>query len=395
MTAPGAMRLAFVCPRFSQGSTVGGAEALIKQLALRAAGMGHTVDFLTTCATNHFTWANDLPAGVRATDGLNVHFFPVDGNRDIETFLRVQDRICRGQAVSAGEQDAWLRNNVNSTPLCEHLGRHAAGYDRIVAGPYLFSLVCSAAAVAPDRTFLVPCLHDEPFAYLDCFRRMFASVRGCLHNSEPERDLARRLYALGDDRAFVVGMGIEPFQCDAAAFAQRRNLSSPYLLYAGRREPMKGTPLLVAYFEAFRRRTRRELTLVLAGAGPVNVPPSLGSDVMDVGFLQESEKREAMAGAAAFCHPSLYESLSIVLLETWMAGTPALVHAGSAVMQDQCRRSGGGLWFRCYPEFEEELVRLLDQPGLRDAMGASGRRYVQSEYAWPAVDRRLRTALAI
>ena len=40
-----------------------------------------------------------------------------------------------------------------------------------------------------------------------------------------------------------------------------------------------------------------------------------------------------MAGALAFCHPSVNESFGIVLLESWLARTPALVHAGSDVLQ--------------------------------------------------------------
>ena len=100
-----------------------------------------------------------------------------------------------------------------------------------------------------------------------------------------------------------------------------------------------------------------------------------------------------MAGAAVFCHPSINESLSIVLLESWLAGTPALVHARSPVLQWQCRQSGGGLWFRTYPEFEEELALLIDQPELRKTLGQAGKAYVQSAYAWPAVAQRLFAAL--
>jgi glycosyltransferase involved in cell wall biosynthesis len=100
-----------------------------------------------------------------------------------------------------------------------------------------------------------------------------------------------------------------------------------------------------------------------------------------------------MAGAVAFCHPSVNESLSIVLLESWINETPALVHAGSEVMRFLCRRSNGGLWFGSYPEFEESLSLLLDRPDTRREMGQLGRSYVQREYAWPAVEQRLLGAL--
>ena len=56
-------RLAFVSPRYSSGATVGGAETLLRNLAVRAAASGFDVTFLTTCATNHFTWTNDRREG--------------------------------------------------------------------------------------------------------------------------------------------------------------------------------------------------------------------------------------------------------------------------------------------------------------------------------------------
>ena len=100
-----------------------------------------------------------------------------------------------------------------------------------------------------------------------------------------------------------------------------------------------------------------------------------------------------MAGATAFIHPSVNESLSIVLLEAWLTGTPCLVTAFSDVMRYQCEQSGGGLWFRSYPEFEEQLTLLLDRPELRLELGRSGRAFVEREYNWSVVARKLFHAL--
>ena len=100
-----------------------------------------------------------------------------------------------------------------------------------------------------------------------------------------------------------------------------------------------------------------------------------------------------MAGAVAFCHPSVNESLGIVILESWLCGTPVLVHAVSDVLRDHCARSGGGLWFRNYPEFEESLTLMLDRSDLNQAMGAAGRTYVQQKYSWHRVTQKMFHAL--
>ncbi|MBM4149898.1 MAG: glycosyltransferase family 4 protein, partial [Lentisphaerae bacterium] len=317
-----------------------------------------------------------------------------DEDRDLHSFAKAQSMISSGADVPQDVQRAWLSNGINSRAMTVWLARNASGLDRVITGPYLFGLTCAAAAVVPDKTLLLPCLHDEAFAYLSCFREMFSSVRGCIFNSEPERDLAVSLHSLPAERLFVVGMGLDPFESDPAAFGRSRGIPAPYIFYAGRREPLKGTPLLVDYFAAFKARTGSPLRLVLAGAGSVERPRSFADHVLDVGFLGEQEKRDAMAGALVFAHPSVNESLSIVLLESWLAGAPALVHACGRVLVHQCRRSNGGLWFRNYPEFEEALLLLEKNPGLRDALGKAGRGMVEKEYSWQAVDEKLGAALA-
>lgn len=386
-----AQRLAFVAPRFAEGGTVGGAETLLKALAERCAKAGRSVDFLTTCATNHFTWENTVPPGSRRIGDLNVHFFPVNGDRDVESFLRVQSKIDQRLPVSAAEEESWIANSVNSRALIEHL--RSTEYDRVVLGPYLFGVTWYGSAVRPDRTFLVPCLHDESFAYLRIMKAMFDRVRGCLFNTAPERELARRLYDFPDSKSAVVGLGMDAFTADPRAFAARRGIAAPYVVYSGRREPLKGTPLLCEYLNVFRQRTGKDLKIVFTGSGQIDAPDELRPHLLDVGFVSEQEKREAMAGAVCFIHPSVNESLGIVLLESWLAGTPALVHAKSEVLRDQCRRSGGGLWFTHYPEFEESLLRLCEQPELRARLGASGRAFVEREYSWSAVESRMFDAL--
>lgn len=388
------MRVVFVCPRLHEAGTVGGAETLIYRLAVAAVELGHQVELLVTCAKNHFTWANELPEEAFERDGMTVRRFRVNPTRDVECFQRCQEAICRGQVLTEDEEDQWLRNSVNSDGLLAYLDAHAAQIDRIVAGPYLFGLVVAVAQRFLEKVLLAPCLHDEPFARVGLIRKMFEGVRGFLFNTEPERQLAYRLFqSLKPHTDAVVAMGIEPFTVDASAFARRTGITGDYLVYCGRREPLKGTPLLVDYVDCFRHRTGRDIQLVMTGSGAVEVPPEMAHAFHDLGFVSEQEKREAMAGAVAFCHPSINESLSIVLLEAWLAGSPALVHGRGAVLKWQCVRSNGGLWFENYPEFEASLLYLLEHRDQAKQMAQQGRAYTIQQYSPPAVRERLRVAL--
>lgn len=387
------MRLAWITPRFAPEGIVGGAETLIRHLATLAAGAGHECHLLTTCARDHTTWANAREPGEEDVDGVRVHYFPVNGDRDVARFLEVQGRMDRGREVSRDDEEAWLANSVCSRELRAWLEREADGFDAVLAGPYLFGIILQASRIVSDRFWLIPCLHDEPFARLKVVEEMFHAARGCLFNSEPERELARRLYGLPPTFGAVVGMALDPFEADPAAFASRHGLDRPYVLYCGRREEGKNTHLLFDYMNTYCERRDGAVALALAGSGDLKPPEKLGPHIVDAGFVTEVEKREAMAGASVFIHPSTNESFGIVLLEAWLAGTPALVHARGDVLRWQCASARGGLWFRYYPEFEAMLDRLLEDKSLNTALAENGKRFVRDTYSRDAITARLFKAL--
>ena len=369
-------KIAIVSPRLPTGGAVGGAETLLLNLAKLAVEGGADVTFLTTCSTNRDgRWPNDIPAGESVYEGLKVIRFPVD-ERDL--FRNLGD--------------------VNSHALLDHL--RAVHYDRLVTGPYLFGLVMSVAALAPDRTILVPCIHDEADARLPQVRKMFTAVRGFCFNTEPERDLAASLYGpevLSPERPCgVVGYAQPDFPSDPAAGRKLAGTDAPYIIYCGRRDPLKGTPLVIDYWKAFRDRyPKMGLKLVLTGVGNVDIPEGCQKDLIDLGDVADPRKRhDLMAGALAFCHASVNESLSIVLLESWLARRPVLVHANGVVLREQTKRANGGLWFRDFAEFNECIEVLLGNPELADALGASGRNFVLAEYSPEAVRRRFLETLA-
>ncbi|WFB36538.1 glycosyltransferase family 4 protein [Kiritimatiellota bacterium B12222] len=387
------MKLAFITPRFLVGGVVGGAETLIRDLAQTCVSAGHEVHLLTTCATNHFTWSNDREPGEETVDGLQVHYFRVNDDRNIETFLRIQNQIDKERPVSREDQQRWADNNVCSRELSDWLRSNGESLDAILVGPYLFGITLESAKIFPERTWLIPCLHDEAFAKLDIVADMFHATKGSLFNSEPEKALAMRLYNLDESCGQVVGMAMEPFEADPDAFAKKHGLSTPYVLYCGRQEGGKNTPLLLDYMHSYIERRQGAVMLVLTGSGDVPVPEKLRPHLFNAGFVSEQEKHDAMAGAVAFIHPSTNESFGIVLLEAWLAKTPAIVHARGEVLRWQCEQAEAGLWFRYYPEFEAMLDRLLEDQNLNQRLGQNGRHYVLNTYGREAIAERLFSVL--
>jgi glycosyltransferase involved in cell wall biosynthesis len=346
------------------------------------------VEVLTTCARDHLTWRNVLPPGATTEHGVTVRRFPVTP-RDERTFSRLHRRILRGGRLTVEEEIRWAEESVSSPPLYAHLVGHRAEYDAVCFAPYLFGTTLWGVHMVPERAVLIPCLHDEPFAYLGVVRGVFEACHGFIFNSPPEAELARKLYGLDGRLAGIVGLGFDlPVRGDVADFRRRHRLKGPILLYLGRKETGKNVPLLIEYARRYRATHRGDVTLVLAGDGPVTVPRGT-EGVRDLGYLEPIEKATAYAAATVVCQPSLNESFSIVLMEAWLAGTPVLVHARCAVTSYHAARANGGLVFADFYEFAEALTLLLEEAPLRASLGAQGRAYVEAEYAWPVVTRRL------
>ena len=60
--------------------------------------------------------------------------------------------------------------------LFHHLVGHAHTYRAIVFSPYLFWTTVVGASIAPERSVIIPCLHDEHYAYQAIFQPLLGGV---------------------------------------------------------------------------------------------------------------------------------------------------------------------------------------------------------------------------
>ena len=186
------------------------------------------------------------------------------------------------------------------------------------------------------------------------------------------------------------GIGRQPGSPGRAGPGARCRPSS---LCLGRVDEHKGTTLLAAYFARYKERHPGPLRLVLAG--PVVEAPPDHPDIDVVGSVSEGDKWELLGRGVALVTPSPWEAFSLVVAEAWSARTPVLVNAGCAATVEHCRRSGGGLYFDGYGEFEVAVDRLVADDGFGADLGRKGRAYVDARFRWPVVDRPLRIVRGI
>ena len=385
-------RIAFVVPRYGP-DILGGAETHCRVLAENLRAHGADVEVLTTCAVDHFTWRNAKPEGTELIGGVPVHRFPVSPGRDQERWWQLHVAIGSGEPLDYAHQLEWMGNSVWSEGI-QRAVEDPRRYDWIVAMPYLFGTTFWAVAGRPDRTALISCLHDEPYAWLRAVQGALSSARGCMVSTRGERELLAR--AAPEATAALVGVGFDdepPPPGAVERFCAARGIAPGFLLYAGRREEAKGLPALFGHYGAYRRDHPDAPPLALMGSGSLQIPGEISDAVIDLGFVPGAERSAAYAAASVLLHPSRLEALGMVLLEAWLCGTPALVNGASPVLREHCRESGGGLWFAGRAEFLEGLALMLSDSGLRDMMAAEGARYAAARYSWPAVRGRFLDAL--
>jgi len=378
------MKIAFVIPWY--GDIPGGAESECKNTAENLSRNGIEVEILTTCVKEfNSDWnSNYYKEGISELNGVVIRRFKVR-QRNTELFDRINSKLMKNKKVSPQEERIFVEEMINSDDLYQYIENHGSDYDYFLFIPYMFGTTYYGSLIHPEKSFLIPCLHDESYAYMDIFKNMFQNVAGIIFNAESEATLANQLFNL-KGRQIVLGLGMDTvISFDARRFREKYGIHNDFILYAGRREPGKNTPLLVDFFCKYKEYNQNELKLVLIGSGDVSIPDKFKNDIIDLGFVSKHDKYDSFAAASLLCQPSINESFSIVIMESWLCLTPVLVHSKCAVTKDHCIKGNSGLYFENFEEFEGCINFYLNNSQLREKMAINGKRYVEENFNWDRI----------
>ena len=387
-------RLGFVPARYGPG-VVGGAEAALGEIAHGLAARGWDVEVLTTCARDHFTWENEFPAGVKRDGAVTVRRFPAVVSTSRRGRAAVNAAIVARQPIDIDAQMRWMNDDVRVPALFDHILDHRDEYRALVFAPYLFWPAYACGQLEPQRSILMPCLHDEPEARLEIFQPLFSAVRGLWFLSEPERDLAHRIsVALAEHQ--VVGSGVRiPERYDPEGFRARFGIDGRFVLYVGRRERGKNWDELLLSFGRALARCPLPFSLVTIGSSEITVPSGLADRVIDLGLVSDDVRNDAFAAADAYLQPSAYESFSRTMMEAWLAGTLVIANGAAAVSRWHCERSEAGLVYDDDAEFAECLRFVAEAPEAARAIAKAGRGYALEEASWDRVLDRVEASLEV
>jgi glycosyltransferase involved in cell wall biosynthesis len=389
------MKLLFVVQRYGPEVT-GGSEAHCRAIAQRLAAR-HEVEVATSCAVDYVTWANALPPGTSRDGAVTVRRFPTARPRPLREFWTLGERVFDGRA-SEDEQRRWFALNGPDAPgLLEHLAAHGPEYDRVIFFAFRYAPSWFGLPIVAERAILMPTAEDDPLIRsCTILAPYFAAPRGYFFNTPEEKAMIGRIVGGRLPPSVTIGCGIDPAEgSPARELLDARGLPEDYLLYVGRVDRNKGCEALVRHYAAYAEGSvPAEAVLPLVLAGPVALPLPRRPGLVALGRVDDSLRDALLAHARALVMPSLFESLSLVVLEAWNRETPVLVNARCDVLLGQVRRADGGLYYRTSDDFAGAVRRLAADPAAVRAFGRQGLAYVEREYRWPLVLERIESLLA-
>ncbi|MEM7798538.1 MAG: glycosyltransferase family 4 protein [Chloroflexota bacterium] len=317
---------------------------------------------------------------------MTVRRFPVL-RRDKAAFDAVNHKIMSQQAITLEEEGIFLEEFIRSPELIGWIRANRSAYIFFFI-PYLFPTTYWGLSAAPESSVLIPCMHDEGYASLDLLRAILPQAQRVVCHTQSEIEFMQSLFKISNHQIRKIGVGINTnFRGDGDRFrAQYRLQDTPFVLYAGRRDFGKNIPQLLADWTYFKRRSGHPAKLVLMGPGQkAHIPYRIRGEVIDLGYLSRESKWDAFAAADVFVMPSFKESFSIVLMASWLMGTPAIVNGRCDVTVEHARRSNGGLFYNSTQEFMACLNWLFKHPLNGKTMGQNGRQYVLEHFTWPQI----------
>ena len=374
------MRILIVVQRYG-AEVVGGSESHARVVAHRLAKINE-VEVATTNALDYWSWSPHFPAGESMDGTVHVRRFAVTGVRS-PTFKDAERHILFEPHTLADEQ-RWLALQGPHTPgLLEFLARDGKGYDAILFYTYIYEPTAAGLPLVPERAALISTAHDEEPLRLAPYRALFQLPRAFGFLTPEERDLVHSRFHNDHIPSEVLSIGLDPPPWhDPEPFRERYAPRGPLVLYLGQVSEGKAVDELVADWIAYREDGGPG-SLVLAGMVLMPVPDR--DDIVSLGRVSDEDKYALLEAADVLVLPSHLESLGIVLLEAWQVGTPCLVSAKNKVTGGQVARANGGASYE-RAGFARALHGVIAK---RDALGESGRRYVERECTWPPFDARL------
>ncbi len=385
------MKIAVVIQRFGE-DIVGGSEYYALRLLEKLSNY-HDITVYTTKAKNYTTWKNEYSESFSSIGKIKVKRFDTVSERNMDEFNKFSDKFFSKKQRSTKDEEEWIiKQGPYSPKLLSAIEKESEFYDTFIFFTYLYYPTVFGIKLVKKPKILISTAHDELPLYLEIMKDVFYTPEAILFLTEEEKELISKVFPQkGSQIRKVIGsIGIEkPEKFNEKIFLKKFLPLLPYAIYLGRIDEGKGVDYLVKNFLKFSRK--RYIQLVLAGKLNMKIPSDFR--IKNVGFLSEEEKWSALLNAIFYIHPSMYESLSITVLEAMAVGTPVIVNGNSPVLLGHVKKSNGGLYYTNTYELFETMNLLMENDELRKKLGENGKLYIKNNYSWELVLKKFNEVL--
>jgi glycosyltransferase involved in cell wall biosynthesis len=373
----------------------GGTETALLELAGQLVKRGHRVTVLTSNQTRledfgHPRSRPHLP-DEEELDGIRIIRLRL--SRWQRTLLAKLGALCL-RSRSAYGQALWFMAHVPHLP---GMIRKAVQIkpDLLYAVPFPTATVYYAwqAAGRLGRPWVIqPHIHEAQMndSLLAIIDWLFPRASAVLTNTEPEKNflVSRGLEA---SKIRVLGQGL-PERArqagDGAAFRRRLGLDDqPLVVFLGRKVEGKGLELLLEALPQLWAEIPEAVLLLAGQTSPYfqdlleRDPRARDGRIRSLDDFPEGEKNDLLAAADVLALPSSIESFGVVFLEAWAQKKPVIgvdIPAVAALIENG--KDGLLVPAGDAQALGAALLRLLKDPGLRQALGEAGAAKVRDRY---------------
>ena len=382
------IRICFVVQRYGL-EVNGGAELHCRQLAEHMKSDDREIHVATTKAVDYSTWKNTYKKNEEVINGITVHRFPVKHQRDQARFDLINSRfLFYKEAFDYEAEREWINLQGPECPkLVKYLKDNKDYYDVFIFFTYLYYTTVIGLPEVADKAILIPTAHDEPFLKMKHYAELFHKPRFFFYNTEEERQMVNKKFHNENIPSDLGGTGVEiPDDINPERFKAKYNLND-FIVYVGRIDQGKNCGEMFRYFRAYKKRHPSDLKLVLMGKPAMDIPKD--DDILSLGFVSDEDKFDGIAAARMLLLPSIFESLSMVVLEAMCVHTNVVVNGKCPVLKGHCVKSNGALYYMNYPEFEGVVDFFLNETETAEQMKLNAYDYVQQNYQWDVITGRL------
>lgn len=405
-------KIAFVVVRYGV-EVNGGAEYHCRMLAERLVGL-YEVHVLTT---NLKTYASTGKTNVydkseEVINGVHVRRFPSSSVRLKVTpyrvwvvryirSLRLYLYKCGLLTYFANQINKWTiskrgeiylnhRSVFYSSELLSFVRKHKDDFDVFIPITVDYPLSYYTIKYVGEKSIFIPTLHYHKHSFYPHLVTSFTKAGYIGFNTGAEEKLAEEIFGKKISPHGLISVGYEMGKpANWERTVEKFSIPEEYLLYVGRVDKSKMDKIF-KYFFKYKKKYRATSRLKLVLVGGLFMEKIYHPDVIYTGFVSEEEKVSLIAHAKIIVNPSIYESLSLILLEALSLKKAMLVNKKCNVMCEHYEKSGKAVaMYDGKESFVSELHRLDTSDALRQEMGEKGAKYVAENYNWDLIMHRL------